>query len=138
MGGPSGNWHLGDIFRNVHNFANSCLRVCLTGDSTVSAVPGGLSNRFKTTTLNIGDTEEALPTTPLTDRAEIAVHNKSGTETLYIGETGVTADSVDISNTSGWEVPPGNTFNIQIANGVQLYGLYEAGQSGIVKIVEIS
>ena len=42
--------------------------------------------------MDVGDTETALPVSPLSDRNAISIANLSTTETLYIGNTGVVAD----------------------------------------------
>lgn len=97
----------------------------------------GLSDRFKTTTQIVGDTQELLPNSPLSTRKSLCLHNK-GANTLYIGESGVTADSVDSSLTSGWEVPASSYFNVDTAFGVNLYGICETGKNTIVKILELS
>lgn len=97
----------------------------------------GLSDRFKTTTQIVGDTQELLPNSPLSTRKSLCLHNK-GANTLYIGESGVTADSVDSSLTSGWEVPASSYFNVDTAFGVNLYGVCESGKTTIVKILELS
>lgn len=97
----------------------------------------GLSLAFRTTTKIIGDTEIALPPSILTARKSFALHNK-GPNILYIGESGVTADSVDGSITSGWEVPPNSYFNVDTAEAVELYGICETGKTTTIKILELS
>lgn len=97
----------------------------------------GLSERFRTYTKIIGDTEVALPPILLATRKSFALHNK-GPAILYIGETGVTADSIDDSETSGWEVPPNSYFNVDTAAGVALYGICETGKTTTIKTLELS
>lgn len=97
----------------------------------------GLSERFRTVTKLIGDVESGLPPVLLSTRKSFAIHNK-GPSTLYIGETGVTADSIDESETSGWEVPANSYFNVDTASGVVLYGICEAGKTTTIKTLELS
>lgn len=97
----------------------------------------GLGKRFYTTTKVIGDTEIALPPSILADRNSFCIHNK-GPNTLYVGETGVTADSVDGSNTSGWEIFPNSYFNLDVKSTVSLYGVCETGKTTTIKILELS
>jgi hypothetical protein len=97
----------------------------------------GLSERFRTVTQLVGDAEVQLPLSPLSTRKSLCIHNK-GSTILYIGESGLTADSVDGSETSGWEVPPLSYFNVDTASGVVLYGRCETGKNTLVKILELS
>jgi hypothetical protein len=97
----------------------------------------GLSIAFRTTTKIIGDIEIALPPSVLSARKSFCVHNK-GPNILYIGESGVTADSVDGSFTSGWEVLPNSYFNVDTAEAVELYGICETGKTTTIKILELS
>lgn len=97
----------------------------------------GLSNRFRVVTKMIGDSEVGLPPVLLADRKSFAIHNK-GPSILYIGETGVTADAVDGSETSGWEVPASSYFNVDTASGVELFGICEAGKTTTIKTLELS
>jgi hypothetical protein len=97
----------------------------------------GLTQRFRVVTKIMGDTELGLPAIILLDRKSFAIHNK-GPNTLYIGETGVTADSVDGSETSGWEVPANSYFNVDTAGSVVLYGICETGKTTTIKTLELS
>lgn len=97
----------------------------------------GLSERFRVVTKIIGDTEIGLPPVLLATRKSFAIHNK-GPNTLYIGESGVTADSVDGSESSGWEVPANSYFNVDTASGVALFGICETGKSTTIKTLELS
>ena len=100
------------------------------------SAPAGLSKNFKVTTQDITTTASKLPATPLTDRNTLSIHNKSTTDTLFIGEDNtVTADSVD-GITSGWEVPPGGVFNTDIKTAIELWGISTATIK--VKILELA
>lgn len=107
--------------------------VSATGEFTMS----GLSEAIRTTTMTVGDTATALPATALANRNSITIVNYSATEILYIGGPTVTADRV-IGITSGYEVNPGEGFNLDITEDIVLYGRAESGQSILVKITELA
>jgi hypothetical protein len=85
----------------------------------------------------VGDTEIALPVSPLSDRNAISIANLSTTDTLYIGNTGVVADR-SIGITAGWEIGPQETYNTDIKDTIIIYGLAATGKTIRVKIQEIS
>lgn len=97
----------------------------------------GLSVAIKTTTMNVGDTATAIPATPLTGRNSITIVNYSTTEILYIGNITVTADRV-VGITSGYEVNPGEGFNLDITEDIVLYGRAETGQTILIKVTEVA
>lgn len=107
------------------------------GPITGTFTPGGLSTALRVTTMNVTDVATALPAVPLASRVAIKVTNLHATEVLYIGDATVTADRV-IGITAGDEVGPGESFNVDITDSVILYGRAEAGETILVKIMEIS
>lgn len=112
-------------------------RVKIT-DGTVDAVPGGLRNAFLVTTLDMTDTAGTIPGTALTDRNAVSIHNLSTSVTIYIGPANtVTADRVN-GTTSGWELGPGEFFNLDVTDNIPLYGICPSGQSAQVKVMELS
>lgn len=115
----------GNVARNV------------TFSGGISAVPSGLRNDFKITTMDVTDTQTAIPVTPLTDRNAMSIFNMSTTDTLYIGKTGVTADAV-LGNTSGWEIGPQESFNSDVKDTIVFYAIAATGKTIRVKIMEIS
>ena len=104
----------------------------LVGD--VLAKFSGLSTRLKVTNETVGDTAVTLPVSGLTARNSIIILNKSTTETLYIGESDVTASGVK----EGWEVDPGSFFSTDITDSIMIYGIAPSGQSIPVKIMELA
>jgi len=102
-----------------------------------SAYPAGLTNAFRITTMTVPDTATALPATPLTDRVAISVTNLDATEILYIGNSDVTADRA-LGTTAGWEVGPGESFNVDVTDSIIIYGRAEASQTILIKVLEIS
>jgi len=109
------------------------VRTTATGTFT----PSGLSTDFKTTTLLVGDTETALPTTPIVGRVSISIRNLSSSNSVYIGLTGVTAGD-GISTTNGWNLDPNSSFNMDLAADIVIYGICTGGNTAIVKIAEVS
>jgi hypothetical protein len=99
--------------------------------------PSGLSERLKTTTIEVGTNPIKLPTSALNNRNHIEIHNTSAGSVLYVGDSDqVTADRV-VGITSGKEIPPQSFYNIDIAVGIELYGVVSAGTI-IVKITEVA
>lgn len=99
--------------------------------------PSGLSKDWRISTISIGDTELALPVLPLTDRNSIIIHNKSATEKVYIGKTGVTANTV-VGVTSGWEIPASSYYALDVKDTIAIYGICESGKTAIVKVMELA
>lgn len=108
-----------------------------TGTISGEFTPTGLHTAILVTTLDVPDTAVPLPTTAYTGRNSMVVHNKSATDTLYVGPATVTADNV-IGTTSGHEVGPGETFAIDIQDDIILYGRAETGKTIRVKITEVA
>ena len=109
------------------------LRTSATGTFSLT----GLNNALRVTTMNVGDTETALPATALSNRNSIIIHNTDTTNTLYIGPTGVTADQA-LGTTAGLEVGPQSYFNIDITEDIVLYGIAETGNTLLVKVTEVA
>lgn len=100
--------------------------------------PSGLTTGGLITTMDIGDTALSIPATALTSRNHIEIHNKSNTDTVYVGFTsGVTADSV-IGTTSGKEILPNSFWNIDITDNILVYGIAETGKTIRIKVVEVA
>ena len=106
-------------------------------DVTGEFTPTGLMVEIKITTLDVGDTESALPATALSGRNSIVVHNTDLVETLYVGPTGVTADNV-VGTTSGHEIGPRETFALDIQDDIVLYGIAPTGKTIRVKVTEVA
>lgn len=116
----------------------TAVRTCTTIEGgSIDATPSGLQNDFRTTTMMIGDTAVPIPAVALTDRNSLSIVNLDSVETLYIGDTNVTADRV-VGITSGWEVGAGETLNFDVKDTIILYGRCESGKSVMVKVLEAS
>ena len=109
----------------------------IVGAVDASFTPSGLSNALLPTTMSVGDTATAIPATAQTDRNAMSFVNLSDTETLYIGNSDVEAIRT-VGGKGGWEVLPGETFNVDITDDIVLYGVAESGKTILVKVLEIS
>lgn len=109
------------------------IRTSATGTFSLT----GLNNAIKVTTMQVTDTETALPVVALTNRNSIIIHNTDTVETLYIGATGVTANRT-LGTNAGLEVNAQSYFNIDITEDIILYGIVESGKTIVVKITEVS
>lgn len=105
----------------------------------VDSAPVGLSKDFKVTTFEVTDVETKLPPVPLRDRNFMVLVNKSISDDIYVGKTGVVAGNA-IGTTSGMDVPASETFNIAIKGNVEveLYGIAETGKTVLVKVIEVA
>lgn len=79
---------------------------------------------------------DPLSGTPLTDRVSLSVRNKSATVTIYFGKTA--AVTPDDTATGGWEIGPGEDFNIDLDDTNDFYLITPAGQTAVYKILEIA
>ena len=73
---------------------------------------------------------------PLSDRVSLSIRNKSPTVTVYFGKDNtVTADD---TATGGWEIGPGEDFNVDLNDSNVFYLITPAAQTAVVKILEIA
>lgn len=96
----------------------------------------GLSTALSITTLNVSTTALKLPATPLVNRNNIMIHNLSTTETLYIGNSNVTADRA-LGTTAGFEIGPDSFISIDITDDIEIYGRVASGTIK-VKVMEFA
>lgn len=97
----------------------------------------GLSIAFWPTCMDITDVATPLPAAPLASRNSMKITNLSPTDTLYVGNSDVTADRA-LGNTAGDEVGPGESYQLDITGDIILYGRCESGKTIRVKIVELA
>ena len=108
---------------------------------TVSASIGEVSIKaptgpFTITVTTVTDVAALGVVASLADRVSLSLRNKSATVTIYIGPTsGVTAND---AATGGWEIGPSEDFNIDLDDAQDFYLIAPAGQSALVKILEIA
>jgi hypothetical protein len=131
-------------FKSFHDCDGNVARrvyICQADGSTVEVTGAfslsGLNTAIETTVLEIGDTASPIPGTSLTSRNAMSFVNLSETDTLYIGDSDVEANRT-VGGKGGWEVLPGETFNIDITDGITLYGISESGKTILVKVLEVA
>lgn len=127
--GPSGQYD----YKKLLVDADGKLLTSATGTVNISAPTGP----FSITVTSVSDTAaDPLGGSPLAARVSIAIRNKSATVTLYFGSSAaVTADD---TATGGWEIGPGEDFNIDLDDSEAFYLIAPGGESAVVKILEIA
>lgn len=104
----------------------------VTGAFNISAPTGP----FKVTVFTANDTADDPLPVPLTNRVSLSIRNKSATVTAYFGNAPtVTADD---TATGGWEIGPGEDFNVDLNDSNAFYLITPSGQTALVKILEIA
>lgn len=99
----------------------------------------GVEKLFKPTVFNVTDIEIKIPPSPDLLTQSFILVNHSEVDAIYIGETGVTPGVVVGVSTSGYEIPPGESFNMDFKTGstVQLYAIAETGKTVKVQVLEV-
>jgi hypothetical protein len=91
---------------------------------------------FQITVATVTDTAANPIAVALTDRVSLSIRNKDATDTVYFGSSAaVTADN---TASGGWEIGPGEDFNVDLDSGNVFFLITPAGQSAVVKILEIA
>jgi hypothetical protein len=111
---------LGTVVKVIGNFSQAGLRV-------------GMS----ITTFDVGDVAVALPPTAKPGRNAMSVANLSDTDTLYVGNSDVTADRA-VGTTAGFEVGPGENINFDVTDAVLVYARCATGKTIRVKVMELA
>lgn len=104
---------------------------------STTSTPSGLATDFRITTMTVPDTATAIPATALSNRVALSITNLDAVEVLYLGKSTVTADQA-IGTTAGWEVGPSESFNVDIADSLVIFGRAETGKTILIKVLEIS
>lgn len=113
---------------DVHVYGGS---VTLTGDVHIRAPTGPFTISVATVTSVAAD---PIPV-PLAARVSLSIRNK-GAVTVYFGEDAfVTADD---TATGGWEIGPGEDFNVDLDDSNSFFLITPAASSAVVKIFEIA
>jgi len=132
-----------DVNINTREFQKFCLNSeNLTAVRTCTEINGGnitinSPKSRRVTTMQVGDTEVKVPTTPYTNRISISIANLSETDTLYLGNTGVTADRT-LGTNAGWEIGPEESFNENIDPSDDIYCIAPTGKTILIKVMETS
>lgn len=101
------------------------------GDVNIKAPTGP----FRVQVVLVGTSASNPVPIPLVARVSLSIRNKSTTETVYFGHDNlVTADD---TATGGWEIGPGEDFNIDLDDGNAFY-LISTSSNVPVKVLEIA
>jgi hypothetical protein len=114
---------------------NNDVRIRTT--STGTYTPTGLKTGLKITTMEITDVATPIPLAAFNQRNSISIYNKDSVNTVYVGPSNVTADTV-IGTTSGWEMDAGSYLNFDITDSIIIYAICESGKTAIIKVLEIA
>lgn len=82
-----------------------------------------IQKRVRSQAISLGGVATKLPTTPITNRKSLMILNNSS-DIIYIGDATVDA-------TTGYPIYPRGQMNVQIEDGVDLYGVSAGGASDI-------
>ncbi len=106
--------------------------VPIDGSINISAPTGP----FEITVASVTATAANPLSAPLTARVSLSIRNKSASVTIYFGKnSSVTADD---AATGGWEIGPGEDFNIDLNDSNTFFLIAPTGQTAMVKILEIA
>lgn len=103
-------------------------RAVVDANGNLSTKLSGLKSGLKNSTVSVGTTAVALPTTPLTGRSSVIVQNL-GANPVYLGDSAVTT-------ANGLQVPSGQSVSLDLSDNVVLYGRAGTGTND-VRILEI-
>jgi len=112
------------------------IRTSATGTFSQS----GLQNGLKTRCFLVTDVPSPIPAVAFTGRNTIMFRNHSPVNTVFIGDSNVTATRVVGDDTGGLEVDPNATFSVDIKDTAlsTLYAVCETGKTAICKTMELA
>lgn len=96
--------------------------------------PQGLNVALKVTNTTVSDTAAAVPLTPLSDRNSMIIRNESLVDSIFIGNSDVTASG----STEGWELLPNSFFSLDIKDSIQIYAIAATGLTVPIKVLELA
>ena len=111
-----------------------CVAVCSVTGGPIETTIKAPTGPFKITVASVGTSDADPLGTALTGRVSLSVRNKDDTLTVYFGNTGVTADD---AASGGWEIGPGEDFNIDLDASESFFLITTSG-TATVKIMEIA
>jgi hypothetical protein len=114
--------------------SNSNPALNVVAEVTGSVTPSGLRIRMKITNLVVTDVANAIPLTALTARNSIIIENRSLTDSVFMGESGVTATGLN----QGWEISPTSIFSTDVTNDIIIYVIAPAGKTANLKVMELA
>lgn len=80
--------------------------------------------------ITVTDSATAIPTVNQVDRKAISVRNWSGSEKVYLGNSGVTT-------ANGFPILPYESLPLNIADGGDVYGICETGKTAEIRYIEL-
>ena len=92
-------------------------------DVTIGTRPTGVNTRFFPQVLEITTTAAKIPATPLANRNSLSIFNQSTTDTIFISDSASVTATTTAGTTSGWQVGPQESLNVDITDGVELFAI---------------
>lgn len=120
---------------------DTAVRTLIANDSSdpVQVSGGGYAaptGPLRNSVTTITDTAADPIPVPLANRVSVSVRNKDPVDTVYLGATNtVTADD---AATGGWEIGPGEDFNLDLDDSNVFFLIAAAGKTPLVKILEVA
>lgn len=113
-------------------FAATAASQSVTGDVHILAPTGPFSITVGTATAAAANPIAV----PLTGRVSLSIRNKDPANTIYFGASvAVTADD---TATGGWEIGPGEDFNVDLDSSESFFLITPAATTAVYKILEIA
>lgn len=106
----------------------------VTGSVTGQFSPSGLNVDLEITNTTVTDTAAKLPAMPLSDRNSMIILNTSASDSIFIGDSNVTASG----GNEGWEIDAGSFFSLDIKDTIEIYAIAPTGKTVSVKIMELA
>ena len=106
----------------------------LTGTIEGEFTPQGLNVALVVTNMNVTATAGVVPLSPLTDRNSMIIRNLSLSDSIFIGNSDVTATG----STQGWEILPNSFFSLDIKDSIQIYAIAPTGITVPIKVLELA
>ena len=125
----------------------TAVRTCIANDSTnpvpvdlgstsVSVGVAAPTGPLRRSVVNVTDVAADPIAIPLANRVALTIRNKDAVHTVYLGEDNTITQ--DDTVTGGWEIGPGEDFSIDLSEDNNFFLIAPAGQTVVVKILEIA
>ena len=95
--------------------------------------PSGLTTALKVTNTTVTNVAAKLPLTPLADRNSLIIENRDATNSIFIGNSDVTA----AGGTEGWEILAGSYYSLDITESIEIYAIASVASVN-VKVLELA
>lgn len=120
---------------------DTAVRTLIANDSSDPVVVSGggyaaPTGPLRNSTATVTDTAANPIPSALANRVSVSVRNKDPVDTVYLGALNtVTADD---TATGGWEIGPGEDFNLDLDDSNVFFLIAAAGKTPLVKILEVA